>query len=98
MDTARIERATKLIREHETALGWLNEYGVMLTGKSEADEAQIEIELRFAGSCPGAYEATRILEAYARVNLPEIVAAAIRSCNNTIAMERDAIRQALEAD
>lgn len=98
MNTQRVRGALASIDEHQLALKWLTEYGVKLTGKSDVDEADFNITFAFAGSCEGAREAARIIEAYARISLPELVATAIRSCNNTITIDRDSIRQELEAD
>ena len=88
MNTSRIIQAANDIAEHETALKWLREFGPKLTGK---DGASVNITLNFAGSCVGAKEAARMLEAYAALDLPNLVSTAIRSCENTIELCRSVI-------
>lgn len=92
----RIAKAVKLIDNQRKALIWLTNYGVKLTGKSEAAEALFEIHIITAGGNHGVEEAAQSLSAYARTMLPEIVKTAIQGCSNTIAMERGAIADELD--
>lgn len=92
MNTARISQAARDIERHELALKWLRENGVQLSGRNK-DEASISVHLAFASALPGAKEASEVLSAYARLSLPDLVQTAIRSCENTIEIARDAIRE-----
>lgn len=91
MNTARITSAALTIDENTRALSWLREYGHQLTGRSDA--ASVSVRVVFAGSCPGAKDAEKVLTAFATLDLPATVQTAIRNCENTIVMCRDAIRE-----
>lgn len=91
MNTARISSSVQTITEHQAALSWLLEYGGELTGRSDA--ASVKVMLSFAGGIAGARGAERVLSACATLSLPELVSAAIRNCENTIALCTDAIRE-----
>lgn len=93
----RIQTCANRIAENEAALKWLEEYGVQLTGRDK-DAATVSIRLAYAGAFAGAKEAERVLTALARFELPRIVESAIRNCRNTIAMDREAIREELDRD
>jgi len=93
MNEARISAAAGQIAKRRTALLWLEQYGVNLTGRSDSDSASVSVHLNYASACPGAKEAAEVLSSYGRVHLPEIVKSAIECCRNDIAMAIDAIRE-----
>jgi hypothetical protein len=88
MNTARIINAARQIEEHQEALKWLKEYGGDL---SKQGYATVKITLHYAGACAGAKEAQTVLEAYAALGLSELVMTSIRSCENTIEINREVI-------
>lgn len=92
MNVYRIKEAADRISRHETALKWLKQYGVQLTGHDK-DGFRLTFHTNFAGSCAGATEAKEIIDALARFEIESIVQSAIRNCQNTIVMDRDAIRK-----
>ena len=92
MNTVRIIQAAQDIERHQKALSWLREYGSELTGRNR-DEGSVTVTLAFASGCPGAKEAQEVLSAYARLSLPDLVQTAIKSCENTIEMCANAIRE-----
>lgn len=98
MNLDRIEAAVKSIRRNARALAWLTEYGVQYTGNRDGDQARFELNMYFAGSCPGASEACAMIEGYAAISLPDLVTTAIDNCRNTIAMERAAIAEELGSE
>lgn len=93
MKTVNIIRAARDIKEHEAALKWLREFGDKL---KERENSTIKIHLNFGGACPGAQEATKVLEAYLAYALADVVKTAMISCENTIDMCRDTIASELE--
>lgn len=93
MNEIRVIGAAHTITERKAALSWLQEYGVKLTGKKDADEATVLVRLALASACPGAKEAAEVISAYARANLPKIVQDAISCCKNDIEMAVAAIRE-----
>lgn len=92
MNVERIKQCADRIARNETALAWLEEHGAKLTG-GDREGFRLSFIPAFAGSCPGAKEATEVLDAMARFQIEEIVQAAIRNCQNTIIMDRDAIQE-----
>lgn len=84
----RISQSVSSIKEHELALKWINEYGF-----ESADKHHIRVVItqEVASACVGAKEAARVLAAYSRLAMPEIVKTAAQSCRNTIEIEREAI-------
>ena len=95
MNTTRIAVAVKEIERNEVALKWLLEYGVQLNGR-DRDRIGVSVNPTFAGSCPGAKEAADILASFMRLDIAATVETAIRNCRNTIELEREAIRAALD--
>ena len=93
MKTVNIIRAARDIKEHEAALKWLREFGDNLKDRKNAT---IRISLHYGGACPGAQEATKVLEAYLAYALADVVKTAMISCENTIDMCRDTIASELE--
>lgn len=94
MNVNRIRQAADHIEKRKAALAWLEEYGVKLTGRDP--DALVKVELLTASRCEGAKEAADVMEAYARLNLPEVVKNAIECCRNDIEIETNAIRAELE--
>lgn len=92
MNVTRIKVCADRIDRHETALKWLEEYGAKLIG-ADRDGFSLTFTPAFAGSCPGSKEAKEVIDAMARFQIEEIVQSAIRNCQNTIAMDRDAIQE-----
>lgn len=92
MNVTRIKVAADRIARNEAALKWLEEYGVKLAGQSTSDFA-LTFFANTASACPGAKEAKEAIDAMARFQIEEIVQSAIRNCQNTIAMDRDAIQE-----
>lgn len=91
MDTARIIKAAQDIERCQRALAWLRGNGSALDGRNK-ESASVSVHINFASALPGAKEASEVLSAYATLSLPDLVEAAIRSCENTIDMCSDAIR------
>jgi hypothetical protein len=85
------------IEQCQAALEWLETYGRNLTGRSDDDNAFVTIHLNFAGSCTGAKEATKLMEAYGRSLFPEIVEATIRGCKNTVEIRREQLLKEIGA-
>lgn len=96
MDILRIETAVQRIKENDAALKWLEEYGPHFDGKSATD-MKVIVDLHFAGACNGAKEASEVIASFILLDIPLTIQTAITNCRNTIEMERDAIRSALES-
>lgn len=92
MNAHRIKMAAERIDRNETALKWLEDYGVQISGHGK-DSFRLTFHTNFAGSCVGASEAKEVIDAMARFEIGSIVQSAIRNCQNTIALDRDAIRE-----
>lgn len=89
----RIQTAVTSIKESEAALDWLQQHGAHIV--SQKENIGVIIEPRLASACNGAKEAARVLAAYTRLELPKIIETAVRSCLNTIEIERAAIAEEL---
>lgn len=92
MNVTRIKVAADRIAKCEAALKWLEEYGVKLDGRS-TDQFALTFFANLASACPGAKEAKEAIDAMARFQIEEIVQSAIRNCQNTIVLDRDAIQE-----
>lgn len=95
MDAEKVARQAKKIDSRRKALAWLDERGSKMTGHDDDYETSFSMKLMFAASCPGASEATEMMQAYARAHLPAIVKSAIECCRNDIAIAREAIETEL---
>jgi hypothetical protein len=95
MDTGRIRRATASIEENEAALAWLKEHGVKITPRGDSVDVRIHINL--GSACAGASEAQKVLSSYARLDFPKLFELAIKSCENTIEIEQNAILEAAKS-
>lgn len=95
MNRSEIDRHAKIIESRRAALKWLADIGSKFTGKKDDAEASFDVCLLVGGSVDGSTPAARLIEAYARSYLPEIVKASIECCHNDIAMSRDAIEREL---
>jgi hypothetical protein len=94
MRRSEVDRHARIIEGRTAALKWLTEHATKFTGKKEDAEGQFQFEPWEAASVDGADEATKVIEAYARCHLPEIVKSAITCCRNDI-MSREAIEREL---
>lgn len=95
MNTTRIRSAINSIEECTAALAWLDEYGGGLTSR-DTDCATVVVHLNYASACPGAKEAQKMLTAFARHHIEELVEVAKRNCRNTIELSRAAIKEESE--
>ncbi len=94
IDTQRIRNAVSTIERQSAALGWLENYGVQLTGKDDGS-VSIKVDVGLAGSCDGYSQAMNVISSYMRLSTPDIVITSITSCRNDIEIARDQILDAL---
>lgn len=92
MNVGRIKQCADRIERNEAALKWLEEYGAKLLPQ-DRDGFSLTFTPAFAASCPGSKEAKEAIDAMARFEIGQIIQAAIRNCQNTIILDRDAIQE-----
>lgn len=92
MDASKIIYWATRMERNQKALAWLEEHGGKFDGRDGNAKVAVA-QLSLAGGCAGAAEALDVINSYATLSMPDLIAKAIESCRNTIQCDVDAIRE-----
>lgn len=92
MNTSRITHAAKEIERLHRAVKWLEEFGPRVKNHEAPEHAKVSIRMNFAGSFEGYTEVSEVLGEMVGNRLRDLVDEALKSCQNTIEVHRQVIR------